>query len=176
MHSIRIYWNHIATGVVELLSNKLEGKPRASVYSHLLIRHPMNRSIYLILICLGCILSTSLFAQRGGLTRNPTEIGVDYTYFSDPGDQQVLATLAFKRSAGFIPRFSPFITSEFLSIAGVIRSYSDQDSTDLRWRGTLYNGEFSRNLLVFGLTLASFDESGLMQEDYRWAAIRLGIG
>jgi|GEM_PF-6456984 len=136
----------------------------------------MNRSIYFILICIGCILSTSLLAQRGGLTRNPTEIGVDYTYFSDPGDQQILATLAFKRSAGFIPRFSPFITSEFLSIAGGIRSFSDQDSTDLRWRGTLYNGEFTRNILAFGLTLASFDESGLMQEDYRWAVVRIGVG
>ncbi|MGH1365582.1 MAG: hypothetical protein ACRBF0_18615 [Calditrichia bacterium] len=129
-----------------------------------------------LLISLVLLLSISLFGQRGGITRNPLEVGLDYSYFDSQEDQQILATLAFKRATGFIPKFSPYITSEFLSLSGGIRTYSVQDSTELRWRAVLYNGEFVFRSFTVGFTLADLDERGLFQEDYRWAAIRLGFG
>lgn len=119
-------------------------------------------------------------AQRGPgfgriLSRMPLSIGVTYAY-SDPSFlHQVEGRLRFTREWGVLPGRSPFSHVTVIDVA-VGGRFARGDSTEVRWRAALLDADFSRRWTTFGFTLIDLDRQGLLEEDFRWANLRVGLG
>lgn len=146
----------------------------------------MKNSMTAFLVCIFLLpgAMNALYAQRGGfggvpgLGRGPMALGIQYDYIDPSGSHQILGTfsqpmpLGFRRGSSGTPSFSRM---SFLNLAGGIRFGGEQDSTEFRWRAGLLDGNINRRLILIGGTLLDYDKTGLLEKDFRWFNLRLGI-
>lgn len=125
----------------------------------------------------------SLVAQGGMgrglpfLGRGPLALGIQYDYF-DPADRhQVIAALSQTGMAGFRrEKLSSLFQISTLMLAGGVLFNSSFDNSEFRWRAGLLDVNLNRKILFIGGTLLDYDQSKLLEKDFRWFNLRLGLG
>ena len=144
----------------------------------------MKKSIIVAIASFILLLSAAnaLYAQRGfgpGLGRGPMNLGIQYDYVDPSASHQILGTfsqpmpLGFRRGGRGAP--SPGGQMSFLNLAGGIRFGSEKDSTEFRWRAGLLDGDINRGLFLIGGSILDYDKTGLLEKDFRWFNLRLGL-
>lgn len=129
------------------------------------------------------LVQNNLVAQGGMgrglpfLGRGPSTLGMQYDYF-DPADRhQVIATLSQTGMGGFRRnKSSSLFQISTLMLAGGMLFNSSFDTTEFRWRAGLLDVNINRKLLFIGGTLLDYDQSRLLEKDFRWFNLRLGLG
>lgn len=126
----------------------------------------------------------ALYARRGGFGgmpgfgRGPMTLGIQYDYVDPSASHQILGTFSqpipfgFRCGASGAPSFSRM---SFLNLAGGVRFGGEQDSSEFRWRAGLLDGDINRKLILIGGTILDYDKTGLLEKDFRWFNLRLGL-
>ncbi len=143
----------------------------SSTITHGVIRINYFMVIFLIVIVFGVV--DQARAQLGLLLggRRPIVLETRYDYFDQQEQHQVMGTFAriapLGRKGG-----SPWSHLTTLNLAAGYRF--NADTSQVRWKIALLDGNIQRKNMLVGLTVFDFDESGKLEENYRWFAARLG--
>jgi hypothetical protein len=140
------------------------------------------KSIFITSILVLFLGPTNLGAQGGMgrglpfLGRGPLTLGIQYDYFDPADHHQVIATLSQTGMGGFRrDRTSSLIQISTLMLAGGVLFNNSFDTTKFRWRAGFLDVNINRKLLFIGGTLLDYDQSKLLEKDFRWFNLRLGF-
>jgi hypothetical protein len=146
------------------------------------MKHSIPVSILISALLLAAI--NTLYAQRGGFGRGPgfgsgpMTLGIQYDYFDPSAFHQILGTfsqtmpLGFRRGEAGVPSLNRM---SFLNLAGGVRFGGERDSTEFRWHAGLLEGDINHGFLLIGATILDYDKSGILEKDFRWFNLRLGL-
>lgn len=129
------------------------------------------------------LVQNSLVAQGGmgrglpSLGRGPLTLGIQYDYFDPADHHQFIATLSQTGMRGFRrDKSSSLLQISTLMFAGGMLFNNSFDTTKFRWRAGFLDVNINRKLLIIGGILLDYDQSSMLEKDFRWFNLRLGFG